>query len=151
MKLPVAMMFKVTKIYTGPRKDRTNLWKWNSSSSTKYKDARLNELLHCKLQEADRAFERNITSMPASFLSLPKTSAADVTGPCGSLWPYEPLVWASTAVLVIASESVLQIHTLTPPTTGLETMDTRWDRGRHNPYIYLAPEQPRNTALQPWT
>lgn len=27
MKLPVAMRFKVTKIYTGPRKDRTNLWK----------------------------------------------------------------------------------------------------------------------------
>lgn len=51
MKLLVHRMFKMTKIYTGPRKDRTSLWKWNSSSSIKYKDARLNDPLSCKPQE----------------------------------------------------------------------------------------------------
>lgn len=87
-------------------------------------------------------------SMPASFLSPPKTSAEDVTGPCGPLWPYEPMIWASTAVLVIASESVTAADPDRPPTPGLEAMDTRDGRGGHNPYIYLAPKPPRNRVLR---
>lgn len=72
MKLLVDGMFKMTKILTGARKDRTCLWKWNSSSSVKYKDAGLNETLGWKLQAAGRAFERNITSyLPCSY-SLPR-------------------------------------------------------------------------------
>lgn len=61
-------------------------------------------------------------SMPASFFSPPQTSAEDVTGPCSPVWPYEPLVWASTAVLVIASESGTAAdpytHTTHPRLTG---------------------------------
>lgn len=89
-------------------------------------------------------------SMSASFLSPPKTTAEDVTGPCGTLRPYEPLVWDSTAVLVIAWESVTAVDPHTHTTPGLEAIDTRGGRGGHNPYIYLAPEPPRNTVLQPW-
>lgn len=88
--------------------------------------------------------------MSASFLSPPKTTAEDVTGPCGTLRPYEPLVWDGTAVLVIAWESVTAVDPHTHTTPGLEAIDTRGGRGGHNPYIYLAPEPPRNTVLQPW-
>lgn len=66
MKLLVVMMFKVTKIYRGPRKNRTSLWKRHSSSSIKYKDARLNKPLSCIWQEHLRE-----TSLHVCLLLIP--------------------------------------------------------------------------------
>lgn len=101
---PCCLMFKVTKINTGPRKKKDQTY--GSDTHQALSNTKMPDSMSLSAAGGWQGIWEKHHFMPAFFLSPPKISAEDVTEPFGPLWPYEPLVWASTAVLVIASESV---------------------------------------------